>query len=78
MKLTTSRLHRIFAIDRMLVLRKLGSIDTEEYEEILAKVISLLKWGRFKSQTWEIFEDGFQTGEPSLLFQKRYDGPCTG
>jgi len=70
LKPTTSWLHRIFAIDRMLVLGKLGSIDTGEYEEILAKVISLLKWGRFKSQTWEIFEDGFQTGEPFLFFSK--------
>ncbi len=47
LKPTTARLHRIFTIDRALVLGKLGSIDAGEYEEILAKVISLLKRGRF-------------------------------
>jgi len=47
LKPTTARLHRIFTIDRALVLGKLGMIDTEEYVDILNKVVSLLKRGRF-------------------------------
>jgi len=47
LKPTTARLHRIFTIDRAMVLGKLGNIDAGEYEEILDKVISLLKRGRF-------------------------------
>lgn len=47
LKPTTARLHRIFTIDRSLVMGKLGSVDAGEYGEILAKVILLLKRGRF-------------------------------
>lgn len=47
LKPTTARLHRIFTIDRALVLGKLGIVDMEEYVEILNKVVSLLKRGRF-------------------------------
>lgn len=47
LKPTTARLHRIFTIDRALTLGKLGTIETEEYKEILTKVISLLERGKF-------------------------------